>query len=104
MCIDDCRATLTLSCRAKYKAERMRSLRSGPKTSVRARLETSALDASTTTLSSISACSVVISVPIMKITSSEQTFPLIPDTLKRSSPMSVIEACYKTFNLQRTIK
>ena len=84
MWMDDCRTTLTASCLAMNRAERILSRLSLPKTSTRARLDDSVTVASATSSSSIS------------------FLPLIPVILNRSSPTRVIEDCCGGFHVNQT--
>lgn len=74
MWMDDCRTTLTASCLAMNRAERILSRLSLPNTSTRARLDDSARATSA-------------------VSSSISFLPLIPVILNRSSPTRVIEDC-----------
>ena len=77
MCMDEVRTTLTASWRERYKADKIRSFRSSPRTSIRALLDDSIDVASASSSSSISA------------------LPLIPETLNSSSPTKVIDDCWQ---------
>jgi len=85
MWMDDCRTTLTVSCLAMNRAERILSRLSLPKTSTRARLDVSVRAESAASSSSIS------------------FLPLIPVSLNRSSPTRVIEDCCDEFHVNQTL-
>ena len=85
MWMDDCRTTLTASCLAMNKADRILSRLSLPKTSTRARLDDSTTATSVASSSSIS------------------FLPLIPVILNRSSPTRVIEDCLRMIPCQSSV-